>query len=179
MDKLKGLIKNLSSLEYEDKGNIEDIFDVDTFLKAIAVNAVIGNYDSYNGSTCHNYYLLEEDGIFKYIPWDFNMAFGGHWSDRGVSYNVDINMPLYSIEERYRPLIFKLLSVEEYMDKYLGYVEKLIKYFNNYEKIIDNLSNIISNSIKNDPSTFYTFEEFEENISSLDLFSDREYNNLI
>lgn len=61
----------------EDGENLEDVLDVEKALKYIAANVALANFDSYLGSTTHNYYLYEEDGYFTVIPWDMNLAFGG------------------------------------------------------------------------------------------------------
>ncbi len=53
--------------------------DVPAFLRFVAVNALLANYDSFLG-TGHNYYgyLPVEEGLFRFIPWDLNETFGGH-----------------------------------------------------------------------------------------------------
>jgi len=57
---------------------IEATFDVDGFLRWLAVNTAIENWDTY-GSIAHNYYLYGDPaagGRLHWIPWDHNMAFG-------------------------------------------------------------------------------------------------------
>ncbi|MBL9134898.1 MAG: CotH kinase family protein [Verrucomicrobiales bacterium] len=53
--------------------------DLPSFLKFVAVTALLANYDSFVGNG-HNYYLFQpaggRPGVF--IPWDLNEAFGGH-----------------------------------------------------------------------------------------------------
>lgn len=53
--------------------------DVDGFLRFIALNALLANYDSFLG-TGHNYYFFQPraGGKAAFIPWDLNEAFGGH-----------------------------------------------------------------------------------------------------
>ena len=54
------------------------MFDVDHFLKWLAVNTAIDNWDTY-GAMAHNYYLYgdpRQKGRLQWIPWDNNMAFG-------------------------------------------------------------------------------------------------------
>ena len=168
MEGLKKLVSAINSIENGNKGDIESIFDVDTFLKSIAVNTVLGNYDSYNGSKAHNYFLLEEDGVFKYIPWDYNMAFGGFMEDKGASVTVSIDEPLYNVDASKRPLITKLLSVDEYKEKYYGYLQELVDYYDNFEQQVNELATLIKPYVENDPTAFYTIEQFEENITASD-----------
>ena len=73
--------------------------------RAIAVNTVMGNYDSYSGSKAHNYYLLYEYGKFSYIAWDYNMSIGGFTEDSGASVTVDVASPVYNVDISNRPLI--------------------------------------------------------------------------
>jgi hypothetical protein len=58
---------------------LEARFDTDHFLRWLAVNTVIANWDSY-GTFAHNYYLYGDPaagGRLRWIPWDHNFAFGG------------------------------------------------------------------------------------------------------
>ncbi|MBT3221101.1 MAG: CotH kinase family protein [Proteobacteria bacterium] len=53
---------------------LDEVFDVDTFLRWLATNTVIENWDSY-GKANHNYYLygdLNDGGRLAWIPWDHN-----------------------------------------------------------------------------------------------------------
>ncbi|MGL6104636.1 CotH kinase family protein [Romboutsia sp.] len=161
---LKKLVTAINSIKDGNKGDIESVFDVESFLKSIAVNTVLGNYDSYSGSKAHNYFLLEEDGVFKYIPWDYNMAFGGFMEDQGASVTVSIDEPIYNVDSSKRPLIEKLLSVKEYKEKYYGYIKELVKYYDNFEEQVNEVATLIRPYVKNDPSAFYTIEQFEKNI---------------
>lgn len=58
------------------RSNLESVFDVDGFLKWLAVNTTIQNWDTY-GIMTHNYYLYHDpsDDLIKWIPWDNNEAF--------------------------------------------------------------------------------------------------------
>jgi len=55
--------------------NLETVFDTDTFLKNLAVNTVIQNWDTY-GRMTHNYFLYNNLDTEKlsWIPWDNNEA---------------------------------------------------------------------------------------------------------
>jgi len=57
---------------------LEAAFDVDGFLRWLAVNTAIDNWDTY-GAMAHNYYLYGnpgQGGRLQWLPWDNNMAFG-------------------------------------------------------------------------------------------------------
>lgn len=73
---LTALIEALAALPEGEKGDLEERLDVDSFLRYIAANIVLGNEDSYLGRNAQNFYLYERDGRFSIIPWDYNMSFG-------------------------------------------------------------------------------------------------------
>lgn len=60
------------------KNSIEEIFNVDLYLKTLAVDVTTNNWDSYL-SHGRNWYMYEDiqTGIFHWIPWDYNFAFPG------------------------------------------------------------------------------------------------------
>jgi hypothetical protein len=165
-DSIKNLITVLNSTTDENKAELENILDVDSVLKAIAVNFVMGNYDSYNGTLAHNYYLLYADSKFTYIGWDYNMAFGTFAEDNGQSLTVDIESPLLNVDSSQRPLITKLLAIDEYYDIYLGYVEQIVDYYSDIETKIASKVASIRDYVANDPTAFYTVEEFDSNVTS-------------
>ncbi|MFK8162562.1 MAG: CotH kinase family protein [Lewinella sp.] len=56
---------------------IEAIFDVDRYLKTLAVDVATDNWDS-NLQHGRNWYMYEDTttGVFNWIPWDYNLSFG-------------------------------------------------------------------------------------------------------
>jgi spore coat protein CotH len=62
------------------RARLEATFNVGGFLRWLALNTVIGNFDSYGGLAPHNYYLygdrLQRDRL-QWIPWDLDLSFGG------------------------------------------------------------------------------------------------------
>lgn len=57
---------------------LERRFDVDGFLRWLAVNTVTRNWDAY-GQMAHNYYLYADparSGQLRWVPWDHNFALG-------------------------------------------------------------------------------------------------------
>lgn len=53
--------------------------EVAAFLRFVALNALLANYDSILG-TGHNYFLFQPRpaGPVRFLPWDLNESFGGH-----------------------------------------------------------------------------------------------------
>lgn len=165
---IKSLIQVLNSTTEENKADLEAILDIDSVLKAIAANTVMGNYDSYSGSKAHNYYLLYSDGQFSYIGWDYNMSIGGFSEDGGASVTVDVASPVYNVDISQRPLIQKLLAIDEYYERYLGYLSSLTGYLSNFQSNVNELAEQIRPNVANDPSAFYTIDQFETSIAISD-----------
>ena len=62
------------------RAGLEATFNVDGFLKWLAVNTLVGNRDTYGGQAPHNYYLYADPrqrDRLQWIPWDLDRAFGG------------------------------------------------------------------------------------------------------
>ncbi len=165
---IKQLIEVLNSTTAENKDKLEEILDVDSALKAWAINTVMGNYDSYSGSKAHNYYLLYANGRFSYIGWDYNMSLGGFGEVNGGSVTADIASAVYNVESSKRPLIEKLLAVDEYKQRYLEYVNSLTDALGDFRQTITSLAEKIGSYVENDPSAFYTYEQFQSNIAESD-----------
>ena len=55
---------------------LERVFDVQSFIRWLAVNTALVNWDSY-GNLPHNYYLYQnpaDNGRLVWIPWDLNLS---------------------------------------------------------------------------------------------------------
>ncbi len=122
--------------------NLDAVFDTDVFLKYLAVNTVIQNWDTY-GRMTHNYYLYNNPDTNKltWIPWDNNEAL--QEGKQGGSLALDFS-DLTSSEW---PLISYLYQDEDYKAKYDGYVQyavdnafntsKLQALYNSYSTLIE------------------------------------------
>ena len=60
------------------RSELETVLDVDEFLRWLATNTVIQNWDTYGGNS-RNFYLYTDptDGRIVWIPWDNNFALNG------------------------------------------------------------------------------------------------------
>ncbi|MEW9094830.1 MAG: CotH kinase family protein [Clostridiaceae bacterium] len=158
--------------------DLDKYLNVDEILKYFAVSTVASNFDSYQGSMKHNYYLYEENGVFSILPWDFNMSFAGFNNGGGKDQMITnlIDEPTMG-KLSDRPLIAKLLEVPEYKEKYHEYINELVEGYlskENFSNRINELSNLISSYVEKDPTKFYTFEEFQKAISEEEVSEDDE-----
>ena len=122
---VKELYDNLnSSLRTTDaeswKTNLESVFNVDVFLKWLAANTVIQNWDTY-GRMSHNFYLYSnpENGLLTWIPWDNNEAFQDGKMDGAVS------LSLNEVDDRW-PLINYIIAQPEYNATYKTYLKQFV-----------------------------------------------------
>lgn len=162
-------LKNLNS-----GTDIEKYIDVDATLRYLAASTVVVNMDSYFSNMKHNYYLYEKDGKLTMLPWDYNLAFGGfQMGSAEAAVNLAIDTPVSGVEMSERPMLAKLLEVEEYKDKYHEYLKQIVdEYFNSgyFEKTVDSVNALISEYVRKDATAFYTHEQYTEAVAMLKEF---------
>ena len=103
------------------KTDLEALFDVDGFLKYLAVNNTIQNWDTY-GNMTHNYYLYHDpaDYLIKWIPWDNNEAFTS-----GTGMKSPLSFEMSEVGDEW-PLISYIVDIQEYRDIYDNYIQDFI-----------------------------------------------------
>jgi len=101
--------------------NLEAVFDTDVFLKYLAANTVIQNWDTY-GRMKHNYYLYNNPDTNKltWIPWDNNEAL--QFGKMGGSLPLDFS----GVNASEWPLIGYLYADEVYKAQYDDYVQEIV-----------------------------------------------------
>lgn len=103
------------------KTNLESVFDTNVFLKYLAVNTVIQNWDTY-GRMTHNYFLYNnpDNHLLTWIPWDNNEAL--------QTGNMQGSLPLNfsGLSSVQWPLIRYLYDDASYRGQYDAYVEEVI-----------------------------------------------------
>lgn len=98
---------------------LERHLDVDGFLRWLAVNTVIQDWDTY-GNMNHNYYLYGDpgaDGRLSWIPWDHNMAFAD-----GIGRAPALPLDMAGVDDQW-PLIRILLDDATCRQRYFDFVE--------------------------------------------------------
>lgn len=103
------------------KSDLNAVFDVDVFMKWLAANTVMQNWDTY-GRMTHNYYLYNnpDNSKLTWIPWDNNEAL-----QNGKMGNA-LSLSLSEVGNNW-PLIRYLMDVNEYEDLYKAYTHKFIE----------------------------------------------------
>jgi spore coat protein H len=101
--------------------------DVENFLRYLAVNALLVNFDSFlNGR--HNFmlYLDPDSNRIMFLPWDQDLSLGSFGGGRGGNPGSILDLSLarpYSGENR---LIGRVLEMPEHHDRYFAIIRELL-----------------------------------------------------
>ncbi len=99
------------------RANLEQTFNVDHFVKWLAVNTTLVNWDTY-GTMAHNYYFYNHtSNKLTWIPWDNNEALSSRTGPGGGS----VSLPLSTVGTGW-PLIRYVADDAAYYAKYKTYV---------------------------------------------------------
>jgi len=121
------VLNNTPSSDFECE--IEQIFNVNSYLKCLVMDVLSGNWDgpNYNKNNFYLYFNTHSDQ-FEYIPYDLDNTLGVdflgvEWSDRNI-YN-------WSKSNANRPLFTKIMARETYRNRFNYFLNKaLSEYFN-------------------------------------------------
>ena len=107
--------------------NLEALFNVDHFIKYLAINNTIVNWDTY-GNMAHNYYLYNHSQTkLTWIPWDHNESLSGSPGITGTSSGGGMNHTGLSLSMNEVgnawPLIRFIADDAVYMAKYKSYLQ--------------------------------------------------------
>lgn len=135
------------------RSDLEQTLDVNQFLKWLAVNTTIQNWDTY-GKMTHNFYMYNNPSTNKlvWMPWDNNEAFADPTGGPGGSSALDFDysnletMPPGPDGDPAWPLISYLyndpvyrVQYDDYIDDFIGQVtvSDLTNQFNNAHNLIE------------------------------------------
>lgn len=158
-------LKNLSNGE-----QIESVVDIEQVIRYFVVHNYVCNGDSYTGAMIHNYYLYEENGQMAMIPWDYNLAFGTFQGGNAQStINTPIDSPISGGSSTDRPMWNWIVANKEYTELYHQYFEEFLDKVD-IDGIINNTYGLIKSYVEKDPTSFYSYEEFETGIDTMRQF---------
>ena len=128
-------INTLNGSEFQTY--IEANFEVDQYLRLMAVGVLLGNPDDYRAMG-NNYFLYHHNLTDKWvmIPYDYDHGLGQGWDGGPVFSNHTIGADIYEwgnlnqvflgVNEYPHPLSDKILQIESYQLLYESYLEQLI-----------------------------------------------------
>jgi spore coat protein H len=112
------------------RAKLEAVFDVPAFLKWLATNQTMLDWDAY-GCMTHNYYVYanpKNGGRLMWLPWDLNEALADRKHDGCVPGSVmldEIVSGSSSIGKEW-PLIKNILGDSTYRQTYKGYLQAVL-----------------------------------------------------
>jgi hypothetical protein len=102
---------------------IEWYVEMEEFLRFLAVNVLLSNYDSFLGMG-HNFYVYVHPTTLKahFVPWDLNLSFGGYVRvPPSHVARTSVNKPCVGSHR----LVDRVLKVAKYRERYLEIVREL------------------------------------------------------
>lgn len=136
------VLNNTAESNFEEE--IEKVFNVDRFLRYLAVEAITGHWDGYS-YLCNNYYLFydAQTSLVEFIAYDTDNTWGIDWIGRDWA-NRDLNH--FYRNNQQRPLVSEILKVPSYNTQYYAYLHELFDHFFTEEYLyprFDELENIL------------------------------------
>ncbi|VAW46987.1 hypothetical protein MNBD_GAMMA02-125 [hydrothermal vent metagenome] len=112
-------INNATDIEFEN--DFTDIFHLDEYLRIVAIDILINNWDSYldHGRNWYMYHEPRSDKI-HWIPWDYNFAF-----DRGTGGSGDLALIQNSLGKVLNNRIF---NTPELRTRVMDYMCEILDY---------------------------------------------------
>jgi len=152
-------INHSSNSDFEE--HIEDIFDLDEYLRILAVDILTNNWDSYIDHG-RNWYLYHEPKTDKmhWLPWDHNFAF-----DRGPNGEGDFYIILNNPQ---KILIHRILQVPDFRTRYLDYMcEMLAVNFieSRLDPKLDSQLDLIDDDWNTANNNFFSLEDVQDFIN--------------
>ncbi|MFN8344023.1 MAG: CotH kinase family protein [Spirosomataceae bacterium] len=104
------------------KEELEAVFDVPLFLRWLAINQTIVNWDTY-GVLTHNYYLYNRNGKISWIPYDLNLSMQFQGGSNNSRYALSLE--LSEVTDSW-PLIKLLTKDPDYYAEYKNNIKAFL-----------------------------------------------------
>lgn len=161
------------TLEHNVNG-IENILDVDRALWMLAFTNSLVTLDSYIGNAAHNYYLYEDhNGIFNPVIWDLNGGLGvfnkPYFGTELTVSQMQTMSPMLHGNDSLWPLVKNILAVPMYKRMYIAHMKTIMNEHianSSYYTYAQYLQTIIDSVVQSDPNAFYTYSEFQSNLTT-------------
>ena len=136
---------------------LEPVFNVNAYLKHLALEVLTGHWDGYSFNK-NNFYLYHNTltGKFEFIPYDIDNTFGIDWF--GIDWAIR-NIYTWTASEP-RPLTTRLLQNQVYRDRFSFYMNEILEeHFNSGDFFpeIDAIKAMITPSATNDVYRTYDY----------------------
>jgi hypothetical protein len=167
--KLEHFVMVLNSTpDNQFKIEIEKVFNINSYLRQLAVEALIGHWDGYSYNQ-NNYYLYEnpQNDLLEFIPYDTDNTWGIDWVQQDWAYR-DLNN--WGHDNGNRPLTDRILSIPEYRFRYNSHIYDMLDgifHENEVYPIFDSYKGLLFEAVQEDPfySASFGFSMADFNIS--------------
>ncbi len=161
---LLDFINNSSDEEFSTQ--LADHFNVPQLISSFVLYNYFSNLDSYLNSA-RNYYVYNKDssGIWEWINWDCNEAFGSYIGGLGGLDMTELDLYYYTFD---RPLFERILTIDATKAIYETYYCSLTTDYLTTEfigNLIDQLYELIQPHVYNDYNKMYSNADFEANLN--------------
>lgn len=141
--------------------------DDENLARFLAFNAVLSNFDSYNGSG-RNWYAYQVDslGAMRMIPWDLNQSFGAYG---GASSALSIPIDTVQALMTSRPLFRRMLRCEPLRQRFYAWAKRLAEVEASADSILASVlvdSARIVSFVEADSNKFYPTSAWRTNLRS-------------
>jgi hypothetical protein len=166
IDDWSGFINFLDVIENTPTADIpvalEGVFDVQTYLKVVAIEALLHSWDSYSTSGI-NYFLYEHpDGRFRYIPWDYNEVFMGFGTQLTDDFTAGYLVPSGHVQAK-KPLLRRIFEQETWRTAYLNIACDLMQHVFTTDSIAPPIlrwQRLVDTAYFNDSNKLDTYADF-------------------
>jgi spore coat protein H len=157
LDDYSDLVVLINTINNTPKSNfknaIDTVFNVQSYLKILATEVLIGHWDNYFYNK-NNYYLYNNpvSGKFEYLPYDMDNTFGVHWGVPDINVRNIHNWG--NLSNSKSPLTNKIMEIPEFKKNYEEYVRQIIDGLFNATRlfpVVDSLRTMLNPSILMDP----------------------------
>lgn len=160
------------------KKQLEAVFDVKGYLKYLAVNNTVGNWDTY-GQVMHNYFLVSTDGILRWVPYDLNLSF----QMKGGLNRTALTMEMKEVGSQW-PLIRYIVDDPEYFTFYRASVKDFVEknftptimneYIRKHKAIL--APSFMASEIEKPPYSYLqNTQSFDQAVSDLEKYINERY----
>lgn len=156
-----------NSDEADFKSDLETVFMLDNYLKTLALDVLMQNWDSYydHGRNFYVYHNPDNDKI-QWIPWDYNLSFSSSTADLLLN-NVGNGEAWPGEEPAEKPLTKNIMANEALKKQYLQHVCDIKNtYFTleHLEDYIDQTAALIEDALEEDSNKFFSMQEFQSGV---------------
>lgn len=174
-NELQSFVEVLNGTTDDDfRNEIQQVFQVDRFIRQLAVEAVTGHWDGYS-YLGNNYYLFynERSGKFEFIAYDTDNTWGIDWVSRDWA-TRDLNH--FHRHGHARPLTSRILDVPEFRNRYNACLNKVFQLFFTEVMlfpVLENLENVLDPYIEIDNKFAASFGFSQEDFkNSFDTYNE-------